>query len=433
MGHSSPILSRASAAIILSSVALAERPGITVLPFPARDARAVSERVEFSHDSELLELLRFESSVVLVGVPWSSGIDLDLERCPDPAEPGAFHVDGRPAGDGGMQTASFWRGRVRGEQDSDVFLGFAGGVWGWIQRADELVHVLSLPADAGDGQISVLIDERALNARGSRFKGLCMTAAPRGGQVVNPAALGTAASSAGSARPPRMLFGTLAIETDWQFFQLFGDLNAARGYVMSLLAAANSRFRVQVGVHLTASYLGFYTTPADPWLAQDAGGNCFDVLYEFQDAWRDGAAPVPSDLHHLLSGVDLGCGVAFLDALCDPAESFSLTSRMDGLTPFPVAASTLNWDFVWMCHELGHNFGTGHTHEYCPPLDECSPSGYFGPCQDEMACTNQGTMMSYCHACPGGMSNFTTWFHPVVQQTMRSASEASCLRSFQTR
>jgi len=180
---------------------------------------------------------------------------------------------------------------------------------------------------------------------------------------------------------------------------------------------------------MSTIYMGFYTTPADPWTSPDTGTSiCFDMLFEFQAAWSAGGAPVDAHLNHFLSGVDLGCGVAFLDAVCDDDEGFSVMSRMDGLTPFPVVAGPLNWDFVWICHELGHNFGSPHTHQYCPPIDECAPQSVWGDCQDEVVCTNQAGLMSYCHACPGGMANFTTWFHPVAANTMRLASEASCLQ-----
>ena len=82
------------------------------------------------------------------------------------------------------------------------------------------------------------------------------------------------------------------------------------------------------------------------------------------------------------------------------------------------------WGF-W--HELGHNFSTPHTHNYCPvPIDQCAPAGFFGDCQTGEVCTTSGTIMSYCHACPGGLSNYTTWFHPIVADVMRAQAEIGC-------
>lgn len=38
---------------------------------------------------------------------------------------------------------------------------------------------------------------------------------------------------------------------DWQFFQLFGDEDAARTYALELLGAVSDRYREQIGVILT--------------------------------------------------------------------------------------------------------------------------------------------------------------------------------------
>ena len=55
------------------------------------------------------------------------------------------------------------------------------------------------------------------------------------------------------------------------------------------------------------------------------------------------------------------------------------------------------WDIVVFTHELGHNFGTGHTHNYSPVVDSCG-SGQCGGLPNNDA----ATIMSYCHLCSGG-------------------------------
>ena len=58
-------------------------------------------------------------------------------------------------------------------------------------------------------------------------------------------------------------------------------------------------------------------------------------------------------------------------------------------------------------HELGHNFGTGHTHdgEYSPRIDTCGIS-----CPPQLPLAKSATIMSYCHGCSGGLANVAYTF-----------------------
>jgi hypothetical protein len=62
-----------------------------------------------------------------------------------------------------------------------------------------------------------------------------------------------------------------------------------------------------------------------------------------------------------------------------------------------------NWDIFVVAHEMGHNFGAPHTHSMYPRIDNCAG----GDC----SVTPNGTIMSYCHQCSGGMSNILLNFH----------------------
>ncbi|HZL99295.1 MAG TPA: M12 family metallo-peptidase, partial [Planctomycetota bacterium] len=203
---------------------------------------------------------------------------------------------------------------------------------------------------------------------------------------------------------------SIAIETDHQLFQLFGDLGAESGYVAALLAAVSSRYEEQIDTLLVFPYVQFYTSAADPWDTPDTGGDSLAMLYELQDAWL-GAVPAGARLGHLISGADLGGGIAWLGVLGDDSQTytFAVSGNLDGGTPFPVAVGPLNWDFMVTAHETGHNFNSPHTHDFVPPIDECAFD----------ICIPDGTIMSYCHLCAGGMSNITTWFHPLCVDLMQ--------------
>jgi hypothetical protein len=89
----------------------------------------------------------------------------------------------------------------------------------------------------------------------------------------------------------------------------------------------------------------------------------------------------------------------------------------------------MNWDFIVVAHETGHNFGAYHTHDYCPPIDQCAPDGYYGPCQTQQVC-QVGTIMSYCHLCPGGITNSQTFFHSQIAGVMLGGISSSCATSY---
>jgi hypothetical protein len=107
-----------------------------------------------------------------------------------------------------------------------------------------------------------------------------------------------------------------------------------------------------------------------------------------------------------VSGANLGGGIAYLSTLCDTAQdfSFAVSGNIDGQVPFPIAVGPLNWDFMVTAHETGHNFGSPHTHDFSPPIDQCA----FG------ICITDGTLMSYCHLCPGGLASITTPARPLA-------------------
>jgi cysteine-rich repeat protein len=81
------------------------------------------------------------------------------------------------------------------------------------------------------------------------------------------------------------------------------------------------------------------------------------------------------------------------------------------------------WDVMVVAHELGHNFGSEHTHCYAPPLDHCynAEPGCWGGA--ESLPSGGGTIMSYCHQLPGGLSNVSLTFGTTVSQVLRNGAE----------
>jgi hypothetical protein len=364
-----------------------------------------------------------------VPLPDGSFVRLALERIRPERYGFAFHVDGAPAGDllDGL-ALSLWKGEIAGLPGSDVRLAFSHlGAQGWIDTGAELVHLVTRPAAGNDwwnGDV-LMASESGLLGLGATSGASCsMLRAPRSPAQPTQVTPGGGAQLLG---PGSCSFREckIALESDFQYFQRFGSAAAQAAYTATLWSFISDRYETQVGTILTFPYVGFYTSSNDPWTTPDAPGNAGQMLGEFQAAWV-GNIPGGARLGHFISGAGLGGGVAWLGVLCDGTYNFAVSGNLDASVPFPVQQSPANWDFMVCAHELGHNFSAPHTHDYCPPVDECAPAGYFGGCQTQQACTNQGTLMSYCHLCPGGLGNVSPSFHPRSLQDMTGAAQA-CL------
>ena len=73
---------------------------------------------------------------------------------------------------------------------------------------------------------------------------------------------------------------------------------------------------------------------------------------------------------------------------------------------------------IQFMHELGHNFGSGHTHEttsggYDPIIDTCgqrNSAGVINNCPAQLPLAGSSTIMSYCNLCSGGAANIKYTF-----------------------
>jgi hypothetical protein len=415
--------------VLLLAGPLSAQAQETALPFPMEPLTAVDHGVlELAQDPTGLALLTGLERVRLTDVPLPAGYtaDLSLERIPFDARHFGVYVDGaRAPFDPGDLT--LWKGSVVDVEGSEVFLALASvGSYGWIHDGVDTTHLTSFPSEREGWSLAHarLYSQAALDAAGDQ-RGPLPCLAER-----LPRVSGGPSIDVGLHNPPVYSGNTLearwAIETDYQLYQLWGNLNAEQNYVMALLGAISDRYTEQVDIILTFPYVQFHTNVNDGWDAPDQGGSSVDMLYEFQAAWA-GNIPNGAHLGHFVSGAPLGGGVAWLDVLCNQTYGFAVSGNINGGVTFPVQQGSNTWDFMVIAHEGGHNTGTPHTHDFCPPLDECAPSGYFGQCQNQQNCTNQGTIMSYCHLCSGGMNNITTYFHPTVVSLMRTEAENSCI------
>lgn len=201
----------------------------------------------------------------------------------------------------------------------------------------------------------------------------------------------------------------LAIETDYEFFQIFGDKAATLAYIVELYGAASDIFMRDINTRLDLTFVRIWDTPTEPFEAS---------LQSFVTYWDENMQSVHRDAAQMFSGRgDLPGGVAVLAAMCGPV-AYSFCGNPVGHFAGVEASSVYNHDLLVCAHELGHNFGTHHTDFY--GLDICNQSNT--PPQ-------RGTLMSYCsQTVSGGASVTDMAFHKVTQDAMKShLYEAECV------
>ena len=206
----------------------------------------------------------------------------------------------------------------------------------------------------------------------------------------------------------------VAIDIDYYTYGEFGnDCYPAVEWALALLAGVNTIYTndLEGSINIQASFIHVWET-TDPYdgINNDSG----TMLDTFRMEWltNPDLINVQRDLVHLMtrrSNTGTG-GIAYLSVVCSAQYAVGFSSYLDPSTTYNL--SNYSWNLNVVGHELGHNFGSNHTH-WCGwpsgPIDDCYEA--------EGSCTNEpegqvGTMMSYCHAVAGGSVNLN--FHPTV-------------------
>jgi hypothetical protein len=156
-----------------------------------------------------------------------------------------------------------------------------------------------------------------------------------------------------------------------------------------------------------------------------------DALSEFTSLRQNN---INGNLAQLLAagGSGLG-GIAWLDVFCSNYPE-SYANIGNSYSNFP----TYSWNIEVMSHEMGHNFGSPHTHNCNAwiggPIDGCGPT--YDPTYAEGTCPNgplpiKGTIMSYCHLVSSVGINLALGFGPQPGDLIRtSVINAVCLDPF---
>jgi hypothetical protein len=388
----------------------AESPGIATPPAVIHglvtgvESGLRSPGLRAAIDPSAYAAIRQPSVLRLAQVPLALDRVVDLEMSAfEVFAPDAQIVAGSPNGDTPLPRPeiTLLRGGVAGAARSSAFLAITPqGMQGWVNVDDEL-YVIAPDAARGDNHVTI-----------AAFADLPPADPWECLQDSLPEIPAPPSASEGSGLRTGDCWGVnVAVETDYEYLLLFGGNSiAATNYVATLFGAINTLYERDLDTTLLVSYLRIWPMPQDPWTQTDIR----QLLYEFEDYWDSNMTTTPRDTAHMLSGRGVGAGIAYLYALCGYASPYGLSAGLRGAFPTPLGPSTGNWDLIVVSHELGHNFGSPHTHCYNPPIDTCySGECYTGPVS--LPPDGTGTLMSYCHTLPGGLLNMDLSFHSRVQ------------------
>ncbi len=205
-------------------------------------------------------------------------------------------------------------------------------------------------------------------------------------------------------------------ECDYQMFLDKGSVSAVGNYVTGMFNVVNALYNVEaLSTEISQIYVWSAT---DPYIS---GTNSTDLLNSFQ-AYR---TTFNGNVAHFLTTRNLGAGgLAYLDVICDPAYAYGMSNIDNTYAAYP----NFSWTTECVTHELGHNFGSNHTH-WCGwtggAIDDCYATE--GGCSPGPTPANGGTIMSYCHLTSTGIL-LTNGFGPQPGNKIRASyNAASCL------
>ena len=296
---------------------------------------------------------------------------------------------------------SMFHGTVMNEPDSEVFLSIGGGLANGFISIDGTRFYIGTNLSEN---LTLIFDEQNVPELVNDFYSYtCKT------QTGNaPKLQGGGAYRAVDEQCNQVW---MAYDTDNEYLDKFGDepqgaVAAASAYVQTLVGAVSSTlYEPNLNVELVIHYLRFWIDEAgnpvlDPWNAVNTDGQ----LAEFSLYWSINETDVERGLAQLISGRQLGGGIASLSAICTSSGYAVMGGIYNTGNPWtpPLVQSGGNWDPIVFAHETGHNFGMVHTFDFDNPIDECGEEcDNYDPAAADFQCEDYiSTIMSYCHLCP---------------------------------
>jgi len=213
------------------------------------------------------------------------------------------------------------------------------------------------------------------------------------------------------------------LETDFDLFLNKGSVDATINYVTGVFNQSAAIYSNE-SIPISISEIFVWTSPS-PYNAGDSQ----QQLGQFQ-SFR---TSFNGDIAHLVDLQSNQGGIAAgFNGFCNPNRSQS--QCYSGIDPFFSDVPTYSWTVYVFTHEMGHLFGSRHTHACVwngngTAIDGCGQVAGRpeGGCGTGPIPPGGGTIMSYCHLNPVGI-NFSNGFGPQPGNVIRNGfNGASCL------
>jgi hypothetical protein len=252
--------------------------------------------------------------------------------------------------------------------------------------------------------------------------------------------------------PTSLHTAVLAIETDNEVMgtKFSNNTTVAANWMAQAVAGMSAIYERDLFIRFYQGYTIFrLSTTPDPYVANAGGSADSAKLNEFSSYWDSHYDGVRRTLTLMISGKQSGggwSGIAWLSSLCSSSRGYSFNQV------FRTGTTAGSSDAQLLTHEVGHNFGSPHTHctdtststgtqpiDYCYSGEICQQTGPWTPpaatsCPTPFSITPvsggppitnvRGTIMSYCHQL-GGCGVTPLVFHPQTVNVFSSRVDAA--------
>lgn len=377
--------------------------------------RVVSNATFARLDKDVPALIaRTAPEAIELTIPYKgSAITMQLYRVEILAK--GFHADTNKQKGFNYNPGAYYRGIIKGDEKSLVSFSFFNDGMSGIVSSENLNNLVigHLPQER-DSRSYIIYSDAELNILHD-FK--CGTAdLPALGQDTHK-------NTATAATAQTNNCATVYFEIDYDIYLQNGSSQQATGNWLTAIFNNVQTLYDNDGLSVSLKSFSVWIEP-DPY----TGSEAFDYLSEFFSAYNN--QDFDGDVGQLI-GIDPGGlgGLAIIEGLCTNNQNVSYVDINDlNYLPLP----SYSWSVQAITHELGHQFGSQHTHACAwngnnTPIDGC---GILGGAAPEGTCDigpipqEGGTIMSYCHLVWVGV-NFANGFGPQPTERIQNYMNAS--------